>query len=137
MAGVEQLVDLPHGIQRAAVWPIGVLFRLQVGFEYWFEYQHCRRLHHAIFDRGHSERPLLPVRLGYVYPPYGLRSIRSTSQLLRQFAQPSLYSILLDVLKGLAIYSCCSAIGFAAFVRESQNVLSIHLVIQSIEAKTR
>jgi hypothetical protein len=30
MAGVEQLVDLSYGIQGAALWPIGVVFRLQV-----------------------------------------------------------------------------------------------------------
>jgi len=36
-------VDLPHGIQRAAVWPIGILFWLQVGLEYRFEQPTCRR----------------------------------------------------------------------------------------------
>jgi hypothetical protein len=54
MAGVEQFVNMPHGIQRTAVWPIGILLRLQVGLEYRFEHQNCRRLCHAIFDRGHS-----------------------------------------------------------------------------------
>jgi len=54
MAGVEQLVDLPHGIQRTAVCPIGVLFRRQIGLEDRFEHQNCRRLCHAVFDRGHS-----------------------------------------------------------------------------------
>jgi hypothetical protein len=34
MASLEQLVDLPQAIQRTAVCPIGVLFRLQVGREY-------------------------------------------------------------------------------------------------------
>jgi len=34
-------VDLPHGIQRAAVWPIGILFWLQVGLEYRFEHLHA------------------------------------------------------------------------------------------------
>src|SRR2546422_11223551 len=58
MAGVEQLVDMSHGIQRAAVWPIGILLRLQVGLEYRFEHQHCRRLCHAIFDRGDGRREL-------------------------------------------------------------------------------
>ena len=53
MAGVEQLVDLPHGVQRAAVCPIGILLRLQVGLEDRFEHQNCRRLGHAVFDRGH------------------------------------------------------------------------------------
>jgi hypothetical protein len=50
MAGVEQLVDMPHGIQRAAVCPIGVLFLRQVGFEYWFENQNCRTLRHPVTD---------------------------------------------------------------------------------------
>src|ERR1700688_2904412 len=39
MAGVEQLVDMPHGIQRTAVCSIGVLFRRQVGLEDRFEYK--------------------------------------------------------------------------------------------------
>ena len=54
MASVEQFVDMPYGVQRAAVCPIGVLFRLQVGLEDRFEHQDCRRLCYAIFDRGHS-----------------------------------------------------------------------------------
>src|SRR5216683_698585 len=32
--------------------------------------------------------------------------------------------------------SCCSTIGVAAFIGVNQNVLPIHLVVQSIEAKT-
>jgi hypothetical protein len=53
MAGVEQLVDILHGIQRAAVWPIGVLLRLQVSLENRLEDQHNGRLCDAILDRGH------------------------------------------------------------------------------------
>jgi hypothetical protein len=33
------------------------------------------------------------------------------------------------------IYSCCSAVGFAIFIGECQNVFSVHLVVQNIEAK--
>jgi hypothetical protein len=58
MARVEQLVDMLYGIQRTAVCPIGVLFRLQVGLEDRFEHQNCRRLCHAIFDRGDGQREL-------------------------------------------------------------------------------
>jgi len=54
MAGVEQLVDMPHGIQRTAVCPISVLFRLQVGLEYWFEHQNGSTLRHPVTDSGHS-----------------------------------------------------------------------------------
>ncbi len=53
MAGVEQLVDMPHGIQRTAVRPIGVLFLRQVSLEYWFENQNCRTLRHPVTDSGH------------------------------------------------------------------------------------
>src|SRR6266481_9636664 len=105
MAGVEQLVDMPHGIQRTAVCPISVLFRLQVGLEYWFEHQNGSTLRHPVTDSGHSSRSLFPVRLGYIHPPYGLRSIRSTFQLLRQFVQPLLHAVLFDVLKRLAVYA--------------------------------
>ena len=37
MASVDQLMDMPHCVQRAAVCPIGILLRLQVRLEDWFE----------------------------------------------------------------------------------------------------
>jgi len=52
---------------------------------------------------------------------------------LRQFVQPSLSSIRLDVLEGLAVDSCCSAIGLAAFIGEGQNIFPVHLVVQRVE----
>src|ERR1035438_4903384 len=61
MTSVNQLVDVPYGIQCAAVSPIGILFRLQVGLENRFEYQHRRRLRNPIADGRYSQRPLLPV----------------------------------------------------------------------------
>ena len=47
MASVDQLMDMPYGVQCAAVCPIGVLLRLQIGLEYRFEHQHCRRFHRS------------------------------------------------------------------------------------------
>ena len=52
MSGVDQLVDVLHGVQRAAVCPIGILVRLQIGIEDRFENQHLCRLHHPISDGG-------------------------------------------------------------------------------------
>ena len=57
-----------------------------------------------------------PSGLWYIHPPYRLRLIGSTFQLLRQFVQPSLHSVLLDVLERLAVYARRSIIGFATFV---------------------
>jgi hypothetical protein len=58
MASVDQLVDMFHCVQRAAVSPIGVLFRLQIGLEYGFENQNCRRLRYPVADSGDSQRKL-------------------------------------------------------------------------------
>src|ERR1035441_7068974 len=97
MTSVNQLVDVPYGIQCTAVSPIGILFRLQVGLENRFEYQHRRRLRNPIADGRYSQRPLLPVRLGYVYSPHRFRLVASTFQRLRQFVQPSLRPVRLNV----------------------------------------
>jgi hypothetical protein len=72
-------VDMPHGVQRAAVCPIGVLFRLQVGLEYWFEHQNCCRLRHTIFDRGDGQSELhLSTMSIWDGPRSVTRTIRST-----------------------------------------------------------
>jgi hypothetical protein len=54
MASLDQLVDSIHRVQRAAVSPIGVLFRLQIGLEDGFENQNCRHFRRPIPDSGHS-----------------------------------------------------------------------------------
>jgi len=78
MSGVDQLVDVLHRVQCAAVCSIGILFRRQIGFEDRFENQYRRRLHNPISDCRYPQRPLLPIRLGYINPPHRLRLIGST-----------------------------------------------------------
>jgi hypothetical protein len=53
MSAVNQLVDVLHCVQRAAICPIGILFGRQVGLENRFENQHRCRLHHPIPDGGY------------------------------------------------------------------------------------
>jgi hypothetical protein len=55
---------------------------------------------------------------------------------LRQFVQPALLSIRLDILEPLVVDPRRAAVGLAAEIGMSQNVLPIHLVVQSVEAKT-
>ena len=88
-------------------------------------------------DDRYSRRALLPIRLRYINPPHRKGSIGSTFQLLRQFVQPSLYPIRLDVLERLIVHSCRSAIGFRASAGKCQNILPVHLVVQRIETKVR
>ena len=54
MAVVDQLMDVLHGVQCAAVLPIGVLFQRQISLEDGLEDQHRRRFRHPIPDSGHS-----------------------------------------------------------------------------------
>ena len=50
MTRIDQLVDVFYCVQCAAVRPIGILLRLQVGLEDRFEYQHAPGLHNPISD---------------------------------------------------------------------------------------
>ena len=54
MPGVDQLVDMPDGMQRAAVLPVGILFRLQIGLEDRFEYQNRSYLRRSVADSGYA-----------------------------------------------------------------------------------
>src|SRR5215469_13644266 len=58
MASVDQRMDVSDCIQCAVVFPIGVLFRLQVGFEYGFEYQHGCHLRYPVADSRDGQREL-------------------------------------------------------------------------------
>jgi len=54
MASIDQLVDSIHRVQRAAVSPLGVLFRLQIGLENRFEDHNCCHFRRPVPDSGYS-----------------------------------------------------------------------------------
>ena len=84
MSAIDQPVNLTDCVQRAAVPPIGVLFRLEIGLENRIEHQYRRHHHTSVPDGGHSQRPLrLAVRLRYIHPPHRKWSIGSILQFLR------------------------------------------------------
>ena len=58
MPSVDQLVDVPDGIRGAAVFPIGILFWLQIGLEDRFEYQNRSHLAALLAD---GRRVCLPL----------------------------------------------------------------------------
>src|SRR5262249_56225211 len=114
---------------------VGMLGGGEGGREKGLENKNWCGFRRPVTDSGYSQRPLLPIRFGYISPPHRFWLIGSAFQFLRQFVQPSLHPVCLDVLEGLIIYSGCSTIGFAALISECQDVFSVHLVIQSIETK--
>ena len=58
MSRIDQLVDVLHRVQCAALCSIGILFRLHVSLEDRFENQHCCRLHNPIPDCRDGQREL-------------------------------------------------------------------------------
>ena len=119
----DQPVDLPDGVQGAALGAVGVLFRFQVGLEDRLQDQDHRHLHDAILDRKGSPA-VVACR-----PVWGCNTRRTGSgryvslpQFLRQFVQPPLQPVRLDVLERLAVDPRRAAVGTAAGVGEFQHV---------------
>src|SRR5262249_15291125 len=115
----------------------GVLLRLEVGLEDRLQDQHHRHLHHAIPDRADAQRALLAIPFRDEHATHGVRSIRSSSQFGRQFVEPSVAPVRLDVLEGLAVHPRGAVVGPAAQVGELQDVPSVDLVVQPVEPIVR
>ena len=84
-----------------------------------------------------SQRTLLAIRFRDGHAAHGVRPIRSSSQFGRQFVEPAVAPVRLDVLEGLAVHPRGAVVGAAALVGELQDVPSIHLVVQRVEPITR
>ncbi|MBI3821271.1 MAG: hypothetical protein HY289_01170 [Planctomycetes bacterium] len=112
---------------------VRVLLRLQIDLEDRFENQHCRHLHHAITDRWNAQRPLIPVRLRYPNSPDCLRLIRLLFEFLRQFTQPLLFAVLLDVFERLPIHARSAPVLPATRQGMFENVEAVHLVVERVE----
>jgi site-specific DNA recombinase len=137
MPRIQQPVDLPDGVQGAMFGPIGVLLRLQVGLEDRLQDQHCRHLRHAVSDRPDAQRPLFAIRFGDENTTHWLRSIRLLPQLVRQFVQPPIDAIRLDVRERLTIDPRRATVGSAAVEGKAQDVATVHLVVQQVESVAR
>src|SRR4051794_9704147 len=87
---------------------------------------------------GHSDpqRTLVAIAFRDENTAHGARSIRSHPQFGRQFVQPPLAAIRLDVPESLAVDTRRTVVGTAAQVGELQDVSSVHLVVQPVEPIT-
>ena len=75
----------------------------------------------------------LPSDFGMYTRRTGRGLIRLLPELFRQFVQPLVRTVRLDVREALAVDPRCAAVGTAAHVGEPQNVAAVHLVVQGIE----
>jgi hypothetical protein len=69
-----------------------------------------------------------------VHSPNRLWMIRPIPEFFRRFVQPSLQPSGLDVLERLTIHTCGPAVNTAAAVGVCQDILSVQLVTEAIEA---
>lgn len=65
-----------------------------------------------------------------------LRSVRPLSERKRQFCQPPLDAIRLDIREVLTVYPGCALVGAALGVGMSQNVVAADLVVQRVKPIT-
>jgi hypothetical protein len=86
------------------------------------------------FGHPDPQRSLFAIRLGDVNTTHWLRLVRLPSQVVRQFAQPLLDAVGLDVRERLAVDPRRATVGAAAVEGEFQDVAAVHLVVQRIEA---
>jgi hypothetical protein len=87
--------------------------------------------------QGNAKRALASVRFWYPYTPYCLGPIRLSLEFVRQFTEPALLAICLDVRKVLTVHPRCALVGSTTPVGVLQYILAIQLVVQQIEAIAR
>src|SRR5207344_1053792 len=74
------------------------------------------------------------VGLRYEHSSDGVRSVSLLPERKRQFAEPPLHPIRLDVREVLSIHTRCALVGAALGIRMGQDVLTADLVVQGVES---
>src|SRR3954463_11554221 len=134
MATKQQLLHLYNGLLGIAPSAVGVDFWWKVGFEDRLQYQH-RCCHADPIPHGRdAQRPEFAVGLWYKHSSDWLRPIGLLPERKRQFRQPPLDPISLDVRKILAVDARRALVRAALGIGMRQNVLAADLVVQSVEA---
>jgi hypothetical protein len=132
----QQLFHLDHRLLGIAPGTVSVLLWRKVGFKDRGQHQHGCRHADPIPQGRDAQRPDLAVGLRNKHSSDGVRSIDLLPESKRQFAEPPLHPIRLDVRKILTIHTRCTLVGEALRVAMSQDILAADLVVQGVEAIT-
>ena len=136
MATKQQLLHLYGGLLGVAPGAVGVDFRWKVGFEDRLQHQHRCRHADPIPHGRDAQRPEFAVGLRYEHASDRLRSVCLLPERKRQFGQPPLHPIRLDVRKVLAVHPRCALVRAALGIGMRQDVFAADLVVQGVEAIT-
>src|SRR5438309_3188169 len=128
MATEQQFLHLYSGLLSVAPSAVGVDFRWKVGFEDRLQHQH-RCCHADPIPHGRdAQRPEFAVGLRYEHASDRLRSVCLLPERKRQFSQPPLHPIRLDVRKVLTVHARCTLVGTALGIGMRQNILTADLM---------
>src|SRR6201987_5782218 len=129
-----QLLHLYDRLLGVSPGAVGVDFRWKIGFE--DRLQHQQRCCHAdpIPHPRDAQRPEFAVGLRYKHSSDWFWPVSLLPECKRQFSQPPLDSVGLDVRKILAIDPRRALVRAALGVGMRQNVVAAELVVQSVEA---
>ena len=129
VAAEQRLFHLDHRLLGIAARTVGVLLGRKVGFEDRFEHQHRCCHAHPIAQGRDTQRPKLAVSLRDKHSSDGLRSVSLLPERKRQFTEPPLHPVRLDVREVLAVHARCAFVGAALGIGMRQNVFAANLVV--------
>jgi site-specific DNA recombinase len=135
VAGIKQMVNVTYRVVCGAPRSVGILFRLQVGFEDRRQYDDGCRLRYPGPNRRYAQRSLFAARFVDPDATYRRRPVGLALECLGEFAQPTVLAVRFDVREALTVHACRTALGAGQSVRMGQNILSVHLVVQRVEPK--
>src|SRR5215471_12501756 len=134
VATEQQLLRLYDCLLSVSPSAVGVDFRRKIGFE--DRFQHQQRCCHAdpIPNARDAKWPEFAVGFRYKHSSDWLWSVSLLPERKRQFSQPSLDPVCLDVRKILAVDTRRALVRAALGIGMHQNVVAADLVVQSVEA---
>ena len=121
---IDRLVDGPNRIERTPLGAVPIGRLIEVRFENRFEHQRRRGLYDPVADSRNPERALAHATgLRNHHPSDRLRCVASCSNLLPQFVEPALHSVVLDAREGLSVHARRPAVRTAAAHRRGRGCL--------------
>ncbi len=91
VSGGKQSMNRFYRLLRPTLFPLGILLRLEIRFNYRFQHEHRRRLNDTVDNRRYPERAQLTVRLWNPDPLDRFRPVGLPLQPVRQFPEPWLH----------------------------------------------
>jgi hypothetical protein len=134
MATEQQLSHLGHRLSGIAAGAIGILLEWEIGLEDRLQHKRCRCHADPIPQGRDAQGAKLAVRLRDIHAPDRSRSISLLPERKRQFAEPPLDPIRLDIRKVLAVYTRRTLVGAALGIGMRQDVGAADLVVQGVKA---